>query len=83
MQRYAALLRYYRNLPLPVSEYWTQAQWLGPDGIQLDLFTCFGDGAAPAQSNKVQDIFLRIAGSSAEAPTHTGPQLYSGHSATA
>ena len=51
---------YYRNLAAPVSEYWGQLLWLHPDGPQLDFFTCFGDAAAPAQSNRCQDIFLHL-----------------------
>jgi hypothetical protein len=43
-----------------VSEYWGQLLWLHPDGPQLDFFTCFGDAAAPAQSNRCQDIFLHL-----------------------
>lgn len=51
---------YYRQLAAPPSEYWCQLLWLDPEGPQLDLFTCFGDAAAPAQSNRCQDIFLTI-----------------------
>ena len=51
---------YYRNLAAPMSEYWGQLLWLHPDGPQLDFFTCFGDAAAPAQSNRCQDIFLHL-----------------------
>ena len=52
--------RYYRNLAKPVSEWWAQVQWLSAEGPQIDFFACFGDAAAPAQSNKVQDILLHL-----------------------
>ena len=49
---------YYRNLLKPVSEWWTQLLWLDAAGPQIDLAACFGDAAAPAQSNRVQDAIL-------------------------
>jgi hypothetical protein len=49
---------YYRNLLKPVAEWWTQLLWLDSAGPQIDLATCFGDAAAPAQSNRVQDAIL-------------------------
>jgi len=52
--------RYYRQLPKPIRELWSQLQWLGTEGPQIDWSTIFGDAAAPAQANRVQDILLAL-----------------------
>ena len=52
--------RYYRQLPKPIRELFSQLQWLGPNGPQIDWATIFGDAAAPAQANRVQDILLSL-----------------------
>ena len=46
--------RFYRQLPKATRELWAHVLWLHPAGPQVDLSTCFGDAAAPSQSNRVQ-----------------------------
>ena len=52
--------RFFRQLLKPLSELWTQIVAVDPDGFRLDFAMIFGDAAAPAGANNVEDLFLEL-----------------------
>ncbi len=51
---------FYRQFPKPIAELWGQVLWLDPAGPQIDWSVVFGDAAAPAQANRIQNILLEL-----------------------
>ena len=57
---------FYRQFPKPLAEIWGQLLWLDPAGPQIDWTVVFGDAAAPAQANRIQNILLELVASEFE-----------------